>query len=307
LREGLDSKDLLRGLLQALGLTLGTFELEEVMKRGCLVCGVVLGGLIVGWLVWAVGQAREGARRAQCVSHLKWIGFTLKNYHSQYGSLPPGTIPNPQLAPERRLSWVVELELFIIQSNGLNMNVDRSKGWDEPPNVSPRLLSTQRGTWGGDPEDTCDWVTCPDDPGYRPHKKNPFPLSYVGVAGVGADAPTLPAKHPRAGVFSFDRATKLDDIIDGTSQTMMVVETTSNLGAWTAGGPSSVRGVDRATQPYIGRDRPFGGYHPGGANVLMADGSVIFLREKVAPGVFEAISTIAGGERLPTSWAPQGP
>jgi prepilin-type processing-associated H-X9-DG protein len=199
---------------------------------------------------------------------------------------------------------VVELELLIIQPDGLALNIDRSKGWDEPPNTSPRVLSTG-ATFGGHPEDTGDWVTCPDDPGYHPHGSS-LPLSYIGVAGVGADAPTLPAKSPRAGVFGFDRATRYDNIIDGTSQTMMVVETTRNHGAWTAGGLSSVRGVDPPTQPYIGRNRPFGGYHPGGANVLMADGSVRFLREKVAPGVFEAISTVAGGERLPPTWASQG-
>jgi hypothetical protein len=41
------------------------------MKRGCLDGGVVFGGLVVGSLVWAVRQARESSRRAQCVFHLK--------------------------------------------------------------------------------------------------------------------------------------------------------------------------------------------------------------------------------------------
>jgi prepilin-type processing-associated H-X9-DG protein len=165
------------------------------------------------------------------------------------------------------------------------------------PNTAPRVLSTQRATFGGYPEATGDWVTCPDDPGYH-QQKSSWALSYIGIAGLGADAPTLAAKHPRSGVFGYDRTTKLDDIIDGASQTMMLIETTRNHRAWTAGGPSSVRGVDPATQPYIGRDRPFGGYHPGGANVLMADGSVRIVRAKVSPSVFEAMSTIAGRETL---------
>jgi hypothetical protein len=109
------------------------------------------------------------------------------------------------------------------------------------PNTAPRVLSTQRATFGGYPEATGDWVTCPDDPGYHPQKSS-WALSYIGIAGLGADAPTLAAKHPRSGVFGYDRTTKLDDIIDGTSQTMMLIETTRNHGAWTAGGPSSVRG-----------------------------------------------------------------
>ena len=112
----------------------------------------------------------------------------------------------------------------------------------------------------------------------------------------------LPSKHPRAGVFGYDRATRIEDITDGTNQTMMLIETARDHKSWTAGGPSSVRGVDPATRPYIGRNRSFGGYHPGGANVAFADGSVRFLRESIAPAVFEALSTIAGSEQLPTAW-----
>jgi prepilin-type processing-associated H-X9-DG protein len=268
------------------------------MKRGCLVSGIVLGGVIGGWFIWAVGQVQEAARRADCISNLKWVGLAFLNYHRQHGSLPSGTIPNPHLPPERRLSWVVEI--WDVQSSGLILNVDRSKGWNEPPNTSPKRLALQGETLGGDPESTGNWVACPDDPAYHP-QKTPSWLTYVGVAGVGADAPALPSKHPRAGVFGFDRVTRYDDITDGLSQTMMVIETTRNHGAWTAGGPSSVRGVDPATQPYIGHNRPFGGYHSGGANVLMADGSVRFIRETIDSRVFEAIATIAGGEKVPAN------
>ena len=95
---------------------------------------------------------------------------------------------------------------------------------------------------------------------------------------------------------------RLQDIADGTSHTMMLIETRRALGPWTAGGPSSVRGVDPATRPYIGRGHPFGGYHPGGANVAMADGSIRFVKESVDPKVFEAAATIAGGEAVPDDW-----
>ncbi len=271
------------------------------MKRTCLVVGVVSVGLVGGWLVWAVGQAREAALRSQCVCYLKWIVVALHNYHSLHGFLPVGTIPNPQLPPERRLSWLVEL--WDVQSSGAILRVDRSKGWDESPNWPPQVVASENMRFVDmEPEDTSDWVTCPDDPGYRARK--PFPLSYVGVAGIGADAPELPEKHPRAGIFGYDRVTKFEDIRDGMSTTMAVIETTHDHGPWTAGAFSSVRAVDPATRPYIGRNRPFGGYHPGGANVAFADGSIRFVRGTIDKRIFEAIATIAGGEELPPGWIP---
>jgi prepilin-type processing-associated H-X9-DG protein len=269
------------------------------MKRGCLIIAVVSVGLIGGWLVWATGQARESARRSQCVGHLKWTILHLLNYRSRHGAFPAGTIPNPQLPPERRLSWLVEF--WDEQCFAEKLKVDRSKGWDEPPNWPPKIIGTEGTTYVNmEPEDVSDWVTCPDDPGYRARK--PFPLTYVGVAGVGVDAPELPAKHPRAGIFGYARVTKLEDITDGTSTTMAVIETTLGHGPWTAGGPASVRSVDTTTRPYIGRNRPFGGYHAGGANVAFADGSVRFVGETIDPNIFEAIATVAGGEELPHGW-----
>jgi prepilin-type processing-associated H-X9-DG protein len=271
------------------------------MKRGCLIVGIVSVGLLGGWLVWAVAQAREAVRRSQCVGHLKWIVVTLHNYHSLHGSLPAGTILNLQLPPERRLSWLVEL--WDTQCLAEKLKVDLSKAWDEPPNWPPKIVGSEGTRYiNMTPEDTSDWVTCPDDLGFRARK--PFPLTYVGMAGIGVDAPQLPSKHPRAGIFGYERVTTFADISDGTSTTMAVIETTLGHGPWTAGGPPSVRSVDTTTRPYIGRDRPFGGYHAGGANVAFADGSVRFVRETIDPNIFEATATIAGGEKLPLDWTP---
>jgi prepilin-type processing-associated H-X9-DG protein len=41
--------------------------------------------------------------------------------------------------------------------------------------------------------------------------------------------------------------------------------------------------------PYIGPGRPFGGLHQGGANVLHADGSVLFLNNSIRPDVFRSL------------------
>jgi prepilin-type processing-associated H-X9-DG protein len=97
------------------------------------------------------------------------------------------------------------------------------------------------------------------------------------------------------------------EIKDGASVTMLLAETGLANGPWTAGGPSTVRGLDPARQPYIGEQRQFGGVHRGGAMVAFADGSVRFIRDSIRPQVFEALSTIAGREVLPQGWDTEMP
>jgi hypothetical protein len=59
-----------------------------------------------------------------------------------------------------------------------------------------------------------------------------------------------------------------------------------------------LRGLDPVNKPYIGPSRQFGGGIHEGAWVAMADGSVRWLSDSVEPEIIEAMSTIAGGEKL---------
>ncbi len=99
----------------------------------------------------------------------------------------------------------------------------------------------------------------------------------------------------------------MSDITDGAANTMMVAETGRVSGSWLQAGPATVRGLDPASQPYIGVGRQFGGQHGGGVLVAMADGSVRRIDVSISPKVFEAISTMAGGERLPRDWQQASP
>src|SRR5207237_6700062 len=138
-----------------------------------------------------------------------------------------GTIPNPglPLPPERRLSWCVEL-LPYIEGSDLYTKCDLTGPAD----------STQNRTAG---DAYCLVFLCPVSPEEQARMKPYGPVSqlyYVGLAGVGPDAAALPAGDPRAGVFGYDRRTALSDITDGTSNTIVLMEITSDPGRRAVGG-----------------------------------------------------------------------
>ena len=90
----------------------------------------------------------------------------------------------------------------------------------------------------------------------------------------------------------------LKDVTDGTSQTILAGEVAGGFGPW--GDPVNwrdpARGINRSPDG-------FGGPYKGGANLLMVDGSVHFVKESVAPKVLKALGTPAGGEAVtPGGW-----
>lgn len=264
------------------------FRIRTLMIAIAVVAFAIGGGLFVA-------GAREARAQAECRNNLALIGLAVHNYLSGYDVFPPGTVANPALPPSRRLSWMVQIFNFIEQ--GLGLVVDLGESWDSPANRTPLFRHTSTD---GDPP---PYTTSAADPALfrcpahaSPRAAGVCPSDYVGIAGLGTDAPTLPTADPRAGVFGYDRQTTVADIKDGTAYTMMIAETAASSGPWIAGGPATIRGLDPARRPYIGPGRQFGGLHHAGAMVAFADGSVRVLSPTIDEKVFEALSTIAGRE-----------
>ena len=237
--------------------------------------------LLAGLLLPAMQTPHHGrSRQLQCASNLRQLGFGVAQYVNQYGHYPPGTIPNPDLPLERRLGWGSTILPYIdmveyLPEHGLTEQDLSSRAWDDPALAD--LTTSRPGI-----------TRCPET------FKEP---SFVAIAGLGIDAPTLPIQHRRAGIFGDDRRVTPADIKDGLATTMMLAESDSVPAPWFAGGRATVRGLDPFHPPYLGPGRQFGGNHKKGANVLMADGSVKFIPDSVDPKIFEAMSTIAGGEK----------
>jgi prepilin-type processing-associated H-X9-DG protein len=282
-------------------MILGLYGLRDInasegLLRGRLlaVAGMVLGALstllcVLGIIALVLMTVREKANRTVCQNNLRQLGQTLNQYEDVQGAFPEGTVPHTHLQPEQRLSWLASV-LSFTDSDALPKNevpqswrelghkLDPRQAWDVPPNR-------------GAAEQVVRWFRCPSS-AVHAAEGQPALTNYVGLAGVGAEAPLLPETSPQAGLFGYNRRTRRSEITNGISFTMMAVETSWELGPWAAGGPSTVRGVVLAQQPLVGVGRPWGGLHPGGLNILMVDGSVPFVENTVSPAVFERRSLI---------------
>jgi hypothetical protein len=242
--------------------------------------GVVAAPVLVALLLPAVQAAREAARRTQSRNNIKQMMLAMHNYHDVHKSFPAGTHANADLKPDQRLSWQTDLLPFLEQK-ALYDRIDFKKGWDDP--VNRQALSTS--------------IPLFINPTVGEQKVHDLPATeYVGIAGLGPDGPTLPVDSPRAGVFAYDRVTRIRDITDGASNTIAISECDKDLGSWGAGGRATIRALTK--KPYINGPDGLGGQHPGACMMGLADGSVRALSTDIDPKVLEALVTIAGGERI---------
>jgi prepilin-type N-terminal cleavage/methylation domain-containing protein/prepilin-type processing-associated H-X9-DG protein len=261
----------------------------------------------------AVMKARTAADRVGCANNLKQIGVALQNYHDSHSLLPSGIASDrpDQLFPY--MSWLTQLLPHLDDGTLWQTTVAayQADPWpfDNPPHVGfGTPIKVFACPADGRMLDTHEVLS-----GYQPAL-----TSYVGVLGI--------AWNDTRGVLFQDSQTRLSDITDGTSNTVVVGErppsTDFRYGWWYAGygqaGTGSTDMLLGVNERYLGGGSayacPPGPYqfqpgdvanecdlfhfyslHPGGAHFIFGDGSVRFLAYRAAP-VLPALATRAGGE-----------
>lgn len=243
--------------------------------------GVSAGTVAIGvaLLLPAVQQAREAARRTQSKNNLKQIVLALHNYHDQHQSFPSGVIEG-QEKPEESLSWYASVLPYIDQQ-ALYEQLDLQQEWNGDDNKAVARTPIQVFRNPSATEVDLDGYAQAD---------------YAGVAGLGKDGPKLDVGDDGAGIFAYHRTTKIRDITDGMSNTLMVGDISKERGPWLQGGKGTIRPF--VEKPYIGGPDGWGRNHAGGANFGLADGSVRFISQNIDPDVLEALVTIQGGEAV---------
>jgi prepilin-type processing-associated H-X9-DG protein/prepilin-type N-terminal cleavage/methylation domain-containing protein len=269
---------------------------------------------LLGLLLPAVQKARMTAARISCTNNLKQIGLALHNYHDTHGSLPPGITPPLNGGPFPHMGWLTRILPFIEQQPMWNLTLI---AYEEAPSNPYGLPHYGFMT-------PIKLFSCPADgraDGIHP-THNIFRVAltdYLGVLGANYKIDD--------GVLYWGSHTRLTDITDGTSNTLMVGERPPSPDFWygwwyaadgqdNSGSGDTVLGVRefRSSNDQYTPGCPTGPYHfipgnlnslcdtfhfwslhSGGANFLFADGSVEFL-SYAADDVLPALSTRSGGE-----------
>ena len=238
------------------------------MRR--LALGCLLGAGMVG-LAQTVQSAKERVPRNPCSSNLRQIGLALHNYHDEYGTLPPPYLADEEGRPMH--SWRV-LILPHIEQKALYERYDFDEPWDGPNN---RLLADAMP-----PLFRC--------PRYPPDEMpGTFTTSYVALVGSDTIWAEGNRRLPPPGA---------DD------QMLLVVETFETGIHWMEPRDVAVEEhtIPAPAQPPLltailwGAPPPHPPPHPGGRNVLFADGAVRFFPFPLTP---ESLATLASVEADP--------
>lgn len=225
--------------------------------------GVLCAGVLVALLLPAVQAARTEAQHIQSTNHLKQIGLAFHNYHDVYGSFPPAYHVDEE--GRRTLSWRMAILPFIEQQNIFDM-YNANEPWDSV--VNQRVANVVIPTY----KNPADSTGAPNE------------TSYMVITGPGT-------------LFEEGVGVKFQDLIDGASNTIMAVEVVGTGVKW-----SEPKDLDINTMIFkinAGGANAIGSPFPGGANVLMADGSVRFLSNDTLEQTLRAMVTRAGGEIIP--------
>jgi prepilin-type N-terminal cleavage/methylation domain-containing protein len=250
-------------------------------------------GILVGLLLPAVQAAREASRRMQCGNNLRQLGVAAQNYHDALKCFPPGFMVRGYIntATPGGWAWGVFLMPFIEQSplqNRLSVTEYTLDQVINDPNLLPMLQADLAV------------FRCPSSNigPLRTHQGAPNPkvasANYTCCRGFFSFTGTTHLTKPNNGVFFGESATRIQDVVDGTSNTFALGERTAfganlqNDASWPSwcgpGGGGAMNTVSSAVSDRLNHPTSTGAFssqHPGGALFCLVDGSVRFISENI--------------------------
>jgi prepilin-type N-terminal cleavage/methylation domain-containing protein/prepilin-type processing-associated H-X9-DG protein len=315
----------------------GGFTLIELL----VVIAII--AVLIALLLPAVQAAREAARRIQCVNNLKQMGLAMHNYHDALSIFPPG-----YLAASRFIDGETDTAPGWAWAAAILAQLDQAPLY-AATNFWLPIRSAANTTATATllnvylcPSDLLPpGATFPVGDGLGDVIAKVAPTSYGACTGSDAADVALGLNNDGSGngLFFRNSGVRVANITDGTSQTVMIMERAwaDSEGTWTGAianglilrgpmNPCPIAGDPTYLAPclvllhcnMLNTNSDFDGglddassLHPGGANVLFADGSVHFLKSilgnagvnpdgstRYSPAslILQALGTRSGGE-----------
>ncbi|MBN2295198.1 MAG: DUF1559 domain-containing protein [Pirellulales bacterium] len=310
-------------------------------------------GILIALLLPAVQAAREAARRITCASNLKQIGVGLHSYHATHRSFPYGALsengyrfgqPEWPTVHTYLLPYIEQQELY----EGFNAALETWSGgrqlrpwYYDQANAWPGVVDNQPVSAFLCPSDGLGGATKAGDASTVGGLVKLFTVNYLGVfSGVNdgeawAESEGAAFDVSHKAVFGINRGAKIDEISDGTSSTLAMVE-------YLTGTPNDVRGypysnraglkliytsrTPNSTAPDLLLDNPIfctpalnqpeknlpciptgagtsntaaaRSRHPGGVHGLLCDGSVSFYQDEIDASVWQTMGWMADGSTV---------
>jgi hypothetical protein len=199
--------------------------------------------------------ALDAARKIESKNKMKELTIGVHNYHETHGKFPQSAIVGPD--GKTTHSWRVALLPFIGQ-NALYNQYKLDEPWDSPANQ--KVMSQMPAVYRH-----------PNDLGSSTN------AAYFGLVG------------PDTAMGDSTKATAMRDITDGTSNTILFVESKRNI-PWTK--PEDIPFATGGPIPQMG------GHHNGGYHIALADGAVRFLSASVDQNTLRNLINRKDGQTL---------
>ena len=292
-------------------------------------------GILIGLLLPAVQSVREAARRTQCSNNIRQLGLAVLGFEGSHRVFPASgwTTLGPGNPAGKYVGWR-PLILPYIEQGSLRDLYDVKLNWWEGQNLLAAAI-------------TVPTFLCPSAPQRPPVMsaiaKSPRPAlvlanplastDYEAILGVQPSSinPHLPTNiynaTNRFSVMHRNSRNRFADILDGSSNTIMVVECSGRPQVYRkraarndfsndqgicwadSEGPfsldgASVDGMREGGGPAAGcniamnrkNDNEPYSFHPAGAIFLFADGHVNFISESISISAIAKLITRSGNE-----------
>lgn len=200
-------------------------------KRGFtlieLLVVIAIIAILVALLLPAVQKAREAARRTQCRSNLRQLAIALQNYHDVHSAFPYSSTRGTN-----RHTWAAFILPYIEQHNVYKI-YDFNRNWSHPDNQAAVRIHIPV-------------YKCPSVPGRgnRLDRINPrrnrwaAPGDYAppeSIADAVFDQGILERRGSIFGSMQRNVTVSISEILDGTSQTFLLVECAGRPDHWIRG------------------------------------------------------------------------